>query len=66
MSLGETDTPERLLFENHGEGQFTKHVVERGIPIHEGKLADMTGDGMLDIIGKSYGPDHHVDVWYQK
>lgn len=66
MSLGETDTPEQLLFENHGNGQFTRHVVERGIPIHEGKLADMTGDGRLDIIGKSYGPDHHVDVWYQQ
>ncbi|WP_324663160.1 FG-GAP repeat domain-containing protein [Haloarcula sediminis] len=65
MSLGEAEAPEQLLFENHGDGRFTEHVVERGVPTHEAKLADMTGDGGLDIVGKSYGPDHHVDVWYR-
>ena len=64
-ALGETETPEQFVFENHGDGRFTEHLVERGVPTHEAKLADMTGNGSLDIVGKSYGPDHHVDIWYR-
>ncbi|MBV0902717.1 FG-GAP repeat domain-containing protein [Haloarcula salina] len=66
MSLGENDRPVQLVFENLGEFEFREHVVERNIATHEAKLVDMTGDGRLDIVGKSYGPDHHVDVWYRQ
>jgi len=64
MSLGEHDDPEHVVFENRG-GEFEEHVVERGVPTHEAKLVDLTGNGQLDIVGKSYGPSHHVDVWYR-
>ena len=64
MSLGRHDDPELLLFANRGNGTFERHVVSRGIAIHEGKLADLTGDGSLDIVGKSYGPETHVDAWF--
>ena len=30
---------------------------------------DLTGNGRLDVVGKTYGPDKpdtHVDVWYNE
>ncbi|MFC6838512.1 FG-GAP repeat domain-containing protein [Halomarina ordinaria] len=66
MGLRENDDPVHLLFENRGDGEFEEHVVARGIPTHEAKLVDMDGDGRLDVVGKSYGPAHHVDVWYNE
>ncbi|AJF27807.1 hypothetical protein SG26_17305 (plasmid) [Haloarcula sp. CBA1115] len=65
MSLGENASPEQLVFENLGDGEFRDHTVVSGIPTHEAQLVDMNGDGKLDIVGKSYGPAHHVDVWYR-
>lgn len=64
MDLGENDVPELFVFVNDGDGQFSERVVSRGIATHEAKVADLTGDGRADVVGKSYTPDHHVDVWY--
>ncbi|WP_254547476.1 FG-GAP repeat domain-containing protein [Halomarina pelagica] len=66
MGLGENGDPEHVVFRNRGDGAFEEVVVERGVPTHEAKLADMNGDGRLDVVGKSYGPTHHVDVWYNE
>jgi hypothetical protein len=66
MGLGENESPMHLVFENRGDGRFEEHVVERGVETHEAKVTDLTGDGRLDVVGKSYGPDHHVDVWYNE
>jgi len=65
MGLGVNDAPEQLLFHNDGDGEFHEQVLTRGIPTHEATLADLNGDGRLDIVGKSYGPTHHVDAWLQ-
>jgi hypothetical protein len=66
MGLGENDDPVHLLFVNDGSGNFERQTIETGIETHEAKFADLTGDGTLDIAGKSYGPNHHVDVWYNE
>nr|WP_276277356.1 hypothetical protein [Halomicroarcula sp. SYNS111] len=66
MGLGENDDPVHLLFRNRGDGTFDREVVSRGIETHEAVAVDMTGDGRIDIVGKSYAPDHHVDVWYNE
>ncbi|SFR73591.1 Repeat domain-containing protein [Halogeometricum rufum] len=66
MGAGENDDPTHYVFENLGGGEFEEHVVARGVETHEAKLVDMTGDGRLDIVGKSYEPDAHVDVWYNE
>ena len=66
MGAGENDDPTHYVFENLGDGEFEEHVVARGVETHEAKLVDMTGDGRLDIVGKSYEPDAHVDVWYNE
>ena len=63
MGLGENGSPIQYLYRNTGEGTFEEIVLNRGVPTHEAKAADLTGNGRLDIVGKSYTPDHHVDVW---
>ena len=63
MGLGKNNDPVHLLFLNRGEGEFEEQVVANGIATHEAKAVDMTGDDRPDIVGKSYGPEHHVDIW---
>jgi hypothetical protein len=41
-------------------------VLSSGVPTHEAKLVDLDGDGTLDVVGKSYGPERHVDAWYNE
>lgn len=66
MGLGENDRPVHYLFWNRGDGEFERKRLFRGIPTHEAKAVDLTGDGRTDIVGKSYTPTHHVDVWYNE
>jgi hypothetical protein len=67
MGFGEHDAEaEHLLFRNQGNGRFEETVIERGVPTHEAKAVDIDGDGRIDIVGKSYEPNNHVDVWYNR
>jgi hypothetical protein len=67
MGHGREDGQARhLLFRNRGDGRFEETVVERGVPTHEAKAVDVDGDGRIDLVGKSYGADAHVDVWYNR
>ncbi len=63
MSLGENHRVTHYLFENRGDGTFDKQTLAGEFPTHEAKAADLTGDGRVDIVGKSYTPNHHVDIW---
>lgn len=55
---------EALLFFGDGAGHFRKTVLATGHGFHEGKLADLDGDGDLDILDKPYTWDApRVDVW---
>lgn len=66
MGLGKNETPRHLLFLNRGDGDFEERTIATGVETHEAKAVDLTGNGRPDIVGKSYGPDHHVDVWYNQ
>ena len=66
MGLGENDDPTHLLYANTGDGTLEQHVIARGTPSHEAKVVDMTGNGRPDVVGKSFTPTHHVDVWYNE
>jgi hypothetical protein len=66
MGLGENEDPRHLLFRNRGDGTFEEHLVAHGVETHEATVADLNGDGRLDVVGKSYTPDHHVDVWFNE
>jgi len=37
-----------------GEGGFQEMIIAQGFGVHEGKIADLDGDGDLDILGKPY------------
>jgi hypothetical protein len=66
MGLGENTDPEHVIFVNEGDGHFEERVLCRGVETHEARAVDMTGNGRPDIVGKSYEPDTHVDVWYNE
>ena len=55
------------IFYGDGKGHFRTTLLQHGIANHEGRLADLDGDGKLDILGKPYGWDTpRLDIWLQK
>lgn len=61
---GGFETPRHFVFRNRGDGTFEEHLVHRGIPTHQAKAVDLTGDGQPDVVGKNDTDDPHVDIWY--
>jgi hypothetical protein len=67
MGLGTNDDDaEHIVFRNQGGGEFEETVIDQGVATHEAKAVDVDGDGRIDIIGKSWEPNTHVDVWYNR
>ena len=54
---GDGDNADIMIFYGDGKGNFTKEIIRTGQGIHEGRLADLNGDGILDILVKPY--KHH-------
>jgi hypothetical protein len=65
MGLGGNRDAEIVAFSSESDG-FTETRISRGVPTHEAKAADLTADGRPDLVGKSYSPTNHVDVWYNE
>lgn len=64
----DSDNPnaEAFIFYGDGKGHFRKTVFAKGIGFHEARVADLNGDGMMDILDKPYNWDvPRVDVWLQ-
>jgi len=55
-SPGAGDQARIMLWLGNGRGEFQQRVLRQGQGIHEGRLADLDGDGDLDVIVKPY---HH-------
>jgi hypothetical protein len=67
MTLGgHTEALNRVLFGN-GKGNFPRNtVISKGIDVHDSEIADLDGDGDLDILGKPYDGDApRLDIWLQ-
>ena len=50
---GNPDAKARILL-GDGTGHFQEMILVQGFGIHEGRMADLDGDGDLDILGKPY------------
>jgi hypothetical protein len=52
------------IFYGDGRGNFTTTVLSSGYDNHESRLADLDGDGDLDILSKPYNHETpRLDVW---
>ena len=55
---------ELAIHQGDGKGAFKKQVLSVGNGIHEGRLADVDGDGDPDIVHKPYNHNApRIDVW---
>ena len=62
----DSDNPnaQAWIFYGDGQGRFRDTVLATGHGFHEGKLADLDGDGDLDILNKPYTWEApRIDVW---
>lgn len=50
---GNPEAKVRLLL-GDGNGNFKEMVIAKGFGVHEGKIADLDGDGDYDVLGKPY------------
>jgi len=67
-SRRDPDNPnaEAFIFYGDGKGHFRETVFAKGIGFHEARIADLNGDGMMDILDKPYNWEvPRVDVWLQ-
>ena len=63
---GNPDSKMYLLY-GDGRGNFRPTLVATGFDNHESRLADLDGDGRLDILGKPYNHETPgVNVWLQR
>jgi len=47
-----------------GQGGFTPTVMAQGLCNHESRLADLDGDGRIDVLGKPYNwQTPRLDIW---
>jgi hypothetical protein len=50
-----------------GRGSFRRTVFQEGFGFHEARVADLDGDGRLDVLSKPYAwKTPRVDIWLQQ
>jgi sugar phosphate isomerase/epimerase len=63
-----SDNPNAVawIFFGDGQGHFRTTEFAKGMGFHEARVADLNGDGKMDILDKPYNWDApRVDVWLQ-
>lgn len=54
MQLGQNPKPTARILYGDGQGGFTITEILSGFGLHESKIADLNGDGLLDLLAKPY------------
>jgi hypothetical protein len=65
-SKQEPDNPmaQALIFYGDGKGHFRRSIFQTGMGFHEARVADLNGDGKLDILSKPYNWETpRLDIW---
>jgi hypothetical protein len=67
MTLFNNVNAENRILTGDGKGNFPEEIIiSKGIDLHESEIADLDGDGDLDILGKPYdGDTPRLDIWLQ-
>jgi hypothetical protein len=64
---GKNPQARNMVLLGDGKGNFTPEYISRGIELHESKIADLDGDGDLDVLGKPYNwGAPRLDVWLRE
>jgi hypothetical protein len=51
---GDGENADIIIWYGDGKGNFEKEIIRTGQGIHEGRLGDLNGDGIIDILVKPY------------
>jgi hypothetical protein len=65
----DSDNPQAKawIFFGDGAGHFRKTEFSNGIGFHEARIADLDGDGLMDILDKPYNwHAPRIDIWLQR
>ena len=68
-SPGKVDNDQAVawIFYGDGRGNFRQTIFQTGFGFHEARLADLDGDGRIDILSKPYTwKTPRIDIWLQK
>jgi hypothetical protein len=64
---GKNPDAKSMILLGDGKGNFQTIEISTGIELHESKIADLDGDGDLDILGKPYNwQAPRLDIWLQE